>query len=138
MRPYNEFRISCTKKIKACNKVHSTQSSQQILVLVLERNIQCDWWHSLYIFYFNFIFRLLKIIGSLEKDYIVWQEVIDNNVEVLPNTVVNVWKSSPAWPDEMAKVTGKGLKAILSSCWYLNYISYGIDWHKVCVIFFLP
>lgn len=80
----------------------------------------------------------MKIIGSLEKDYIVWQEVIDNNVEVLPNTVVNVWKSSPAWPDEMAKVTGKGLKAILSSCWYLNYISYGIDWHKVCVILFLP
>ena len=34
------------------------------------------------------------------------------------------------WEWEMARVTESGLRAILSSPWYLNYISYGTDWPK--------
>ena len=76
-----------------------------------------------------FIFSLLKIVAAHSKSYIIWQDVIDNEVKVLPDTVVNIWKTG--WKKEMGKVTSKGLRAILSSCWYLNRIHFGDDWTPV-------
>ena len=63
----------------------------------------------------------------------MWQEVVDRDIKVLPDTVVNIWKGG--WKNEMAKVTSKGLRAILSSCWYLNHIHFGIDWSQVLFAF---
>jgi len=50
------------------------------------------------------------------------------DVQVRPDTVVEVWMGG--WEKELAAVTASGLKAIISSPWYLDYISYGSDWRN--------
>ncbi|XP_037074640.1 beta-hexosaminidase subunit beta-like [Pollicipes pollicipes] len=75
-----------------------------------------------------YIARLLSLVEALptSPEYVIWQEVIDNDIQVKPATIVEVWKGG--WEAEMNKVTGQGLRAILSSCWYLDHINNGNDW----------
>jgi len=71
--------------------------------------------------------KLLDIMDSFNAGYVVWQEVFDNKIKIRPDTVVHAWKGD--WKKELAAITSQNYKALLSTPWYLNYISYGIDWH---------
>ncbi|KAH9393890.1 hypothetical protein TYRP_021422 [Tyrophagus putrescentiae] len=82
-----------------------------------------------------YIQKLMDIVAGLNKSYIVWQEVFDNNGTLKEDTVVHVWlpwgaNAGDSWKAEMEKVVGRGFHAILSSPWYVDIISYGHDWTR--------
>jgi len=76
-------------------------------------------------YYIQQLLILLQHARS-NTDVICWQEVFDNKDKIDASTVVNVWKDG--YYNELAAVTAAGHKAILSACWYLNYVHYGPDW----------
>ncbi|CAJ1070350.1 beta-hexosaminidase subunit beta isoform X2 [Xyrichtys novacula] len=76
-----------------------------------------------------YIQKLLNIVTSTKKGYMIWQEVFDNGVKLNPDTVVHVWMGGTS-SDEMSRVTEAGFTTILSAPWYLDYISYAQDWQK--------
>ncbi|KFM07950.1 Beta-hexosaminidase subunit beta, partial [Aptenodytes forsteri] len=84
-----------------------------------------------------YIQKILNIVSSYDKGYMVWQEVFDNKVQLKPETVVQVWMennyahelSISHWSEFVTGFTD-GFTAILAAPWYLDYISYGQDWKK--------
>ncbi|XP_036591446.1 beta-hexosaminidase subunit alpha [Trichosurus vulpecula] len=79
-----------------------------------------------------YIQKLLNIVSSYKKGYLVWQEVFDNGVKLSPDTVVHVWRETKPLPYtmEMQNITKAGYRVLLSAPWYLNHISYGQDWQQ--------
>uniref|UniRef100_A0A8C3EZ87 Beta-hexosaminidase n=1 Tax=Chrysemys picta bellii TaxID=8478 RepID=A0A8C3EZ87_CHRPI len=76
-----------------------------------------------------YIQKILDIVSSTNKGYIVWQEVFDTGVKIKPDTIVEVWIGT-SYTTELSRVTRAGFTTILAAPWYLDYISYGQDWKK--------
>lgn len=64
--------------------------------------------------------RLLDIVGgpSVNKSYMVWQEIFNNGVKAKMDTVIDVWKGFDK--QTMAEATKAGYKVCLSGGWYLD------------------
>jgi hexosaminidase len=85
--------------------------------------------------------KLLGIAKKLNKKVTVWQDVYDNHVELEKTTQIQIWKDTSTlsyhatWQEYLSNITRDGYRAILSSPWYLNFISYGYqDWYRYYTI----
>ncbi|CAN7984263.1 unnamed protein product, partial [Ixodes pacificus] len=75
-----------------------------------------------------YVTRTLSNVKRLGSKYIIWQDPIENDVQVDRDTLVQVWKGD--WKQMARRVVRKGHKMVLSTPWYLDYISYAADWKK--------
>ncbi|KAL6740103.1 hypothetical protein Aduo_013490 [Ancylostoma duodenale] len=80
----------------------------------------------------NYFFEKLDVIVKnlkTKRKPIFWQEVFDHNIPS-KQSIIHIWKGSTHQDimHEVKTVTSKGFNAIVSACWYLNYIKYGADW----------
>ena len=76
-------------------------------------------------------------VYSFERNFNTQNEIICflgdfkfhfSSCQVAQDTVVQVWKGG--YQNELYNVTSLGYKAVLASCWYLDYIGYGDQWKK--------
>ena len=56
-------------------------------------------------------------------------EFVQSFCSYFKNAIVHAWIGGE-WKNVTRQATKDGMKVLLSAPWYLDYISYGIDWHK--------
>nr|XP_040018075.1 beta-hexosaminidase subunit alpha isoform X1 [Gasterosteus aculeatus aculeatus] len=75
--------------------------------------------------------NIVNITSALNKTAIVWQDVFDYHELIPKDTVLHIWKGTPAsYQAELSRMTKAGMKVLLAAPWYINHISYGQDWHQ--------
>ncbi|XP_056273529.1 beta-hexosaminidase subunit alpha [Pseudoliparis swirei] len=75
--------------------------------------------------------HIMNITSLLNKTAIVWQDVFDYHEVIPKDTVLHIWKGTPAnYKRELSKMTKAGMRVLLAAPWYINHISYGQDWRN--------
>ncbi|KAI1285567.1 Beta-hexosaminidase subunit alpha [Halotydeus destructor] len=83
-----------------------------------------------------YVRRTLQNVKDIGYKYMTWQDPVDNGVKLAEDAVVQVWKDTElvstfkTWQEYIVPIAQQNYEIVLSSCWYLNYISYGEDWKK--------
>uniref|UniRef100_A0AAY5EGA9 Beta-hexosaminidase n=1 Tax=Electrophorus electricus TaxID=8005 RepID=A0AAY5EGA9_ELEEL len=79
--------------------------------------------------------NILNITAALNKISIVWQDVFDYHEHIPKDTVLEIWRGTPAEiRAELGRITLAGHRVLLSAPWYLNHISYGQDWRNAYTV----
>ncbi|XP_078315856.1 beta-hexosaminidase subunit beta-like isoform X5 [Crassostrea virginica] len=74
-----------------------------------------------------YVQRLLDIVSGVNKGYMIWQEVVDNNAKIPKEAVVEIYRNQ-AYMLDVYLTTLKGYRTVLQACWYLDLIKYGVQW----------
>jgi len=83
-----------------------------------------------------YVRKTLQNVKDIGYKYMVWQDPVDNGVKLADDAIVQIWKDTElvsrfdSWQEYIVPIVKQKYQIILSSCWYLNYISYGEDWKK--------
>ncbi|XP_041369496.1 beta-hexosaminidase subunit beta-like [Gigantopelta aegis] len=108
------------------------QSSPNISEFMKQQGYRADDYFKVEEYYVK---KALDIISGLNKRYIIWQDPVEHNVTVSKESIIQVWKNKPQWPENfhdwrvyMQKVASSGYKIVFSSCWYLNNIRKESSW----------
>ncbi|CAG5126102.1 unnamed protein product, partial [Candidula unifasciata] len=83
-----------------------------------------------YEYYENRLINILNEIGQKRKKgikYVMWQEVMNNNLQLPNDTIIQVWMGDMA---DVMRATSMGYQVIYSTCWYMDHIEYGTKWPK--------
>ncbi|XP_068211206.1 beta-hexosaminidase subunit beta-like [Palaemon carinicauda] len=85
----------------------------------------------------HYVEKVLELAHTTPINYVTWQDPADRGVQMANTSVVQVWKDvslapnkMKGWRDYVHDLTERGYQVILSSCWYINYITYGPDWRN--------
>ncbi|KAK5867346.1 hypothetical protein PBY51_011848 [Eleginops maclovinus] len=78
-----------------------------------------------------YIESIVNITSALNKTSIVWQDVFDYHERIPKDTVLHIWKGTPAnYKEELSRMTKAGMRVVLAAPWYINHIAYGQDWRN--------
>ncbi|XP_005093305.1 uncharacterized protein LOC101855238 [Aplysia californica] len=83
-----------------------------------------------YEYYVNRLIKILNDLGHKRKKgvrYIMWQEVMNNNLQLPNDTIIQVWMGDMA---DVMRATSMGYQVLYSTCWYLDHVEYGTKWPK--------
>lgn len=83
-----------------------------------------------YEYYVNRLMKDIKDLGKKRENgikFIMWQEVMNNDLKLPNDTLIQVWMGDMA---DVSRAISLGYNVLYSTCWYLDHVEYGVKWPK--------